>query len=92
MLSDKDPALVLPPLDAITSEWVVAPLNSPRSTTAEDLRDSLGARGIPAATAASVASALETCLASTQNGGENLILVVGSLTTASEARVALGLA
>jgi dihydrofolate synthase/folylpolyglutamate synthase len=92
MLSDKDPALVLPPLDAITSEWIVAPLNSPRSTTADDLRDSLGARGISVATAPSVASALGTSLASTRNGGEDLILVVGSLTTASEARVALGLA
>jgi dihydrofolate synthase/folylpolyglutamate synthase len=94
MLSDKDPARVLAPLDQVTDSWVVAPLNSPRSATVDDLSDSLGARGIAAKTEPSIAAALESCLGSTvdPHTEDQVILVLGSLTTAAEARVALGLA
>ncbi len=91
MLSDKDPTLVLAPLDVITSTWIVAPLDSPRSTTAEFLRDSLAERGISASPAPSIASALETAIILAGNHEDSLILVLGSLTTAAESRVALGL-
>lgn len=89
MLSDKDPGAVLPPLFAIAGGWIVAPVQSPRAIAVAEIASTLDSQLVTVVTAESVANALEVAL---QAGKSDLIVVTGSLTTAAEARVALGLA
>ena len=93
MLRDKDPDLVLPALDPIASAWIAAPVASPRSLAPARIAASVRKHGAPVTTAGSVAEALSSALDPAANPApDDVILVTGSLGTAAEARVALGLA
>lgn len=85
MLRDKTPAAILDPLRRIAGRWVVTAPASPRALPAGDVAAALDA---PATVAPSVAEAIDTAL----RAGDPIVVVTGSLTTVSEARVALGLA
>lgn len=89
MLNDKQPDDVLPALDSVVATWLVAPLQSPRTAQVKDLAESLARRGISATQNDSVAAALS--LADRIATPGDLILVIGSLTTVTEARRCLGL-
>ena len=92
MLSDKDPDLVLPPLETEASLWIATDLHSPRALPAVNIVTSLASRGIVATRASSMVEALETALAHANSGEQGtVILVTGSLTTVGEARHVLGL-
>ncbi len=93
MLSDKHPDTVLPPLESVADQWIVTPLESPRTLSVEPIVAHLESRGFAVKVAESIAHALEIALAQwTLNPENRLIVVTGSLTAAAEARVALGLA
>ena len=92
MLGDKDPGRVLPALDSIAARWIVAPVASPRSLSPSRIAASLRSRRMPVTTVESVAEGLAGWLAAAGSAAGDVILVTGSLGTAAEARVALGLA
>jgi dihydrofolate synthase/folylpolyglutamate synthase len=87
MLGDKDPETILEPLWTVTDRWLaVAPAN-PRALDPETLVNALRSRGLRAERASSTGAALHEA----QQAGHRLIVVTGSLSTAAEAREALGL-
>lgn len=89
MLQGKDADRVLAQLDPIAAAWHLTPLATPRSMAVDDLAAHLATSAAPVARHASVAAALA---AVTDLPAPALIVVTGSLSTAAEARVALGLA
>jgi dihydrofolate synthase/folylpolyglutamate synthase len=93
MLSDKDPASVLPPLATIASRLVVTEAANPRALPTAHLASAARSLGAPFETAPSVARAIELAAQAIDGASENgVVVVTGSLVTAAEARVALGLA
>lgn len=88
MLRDKDPTAVLTPLVDLTDRWVAVEPESPRALPAAELVPILESFGMRAHVAGSVAQGIRAAI----DHGTPTILVTGSLTTAAEARVALGLA
>jgi dihydrofolate synthase/folylpolyglutamate synthase len=88
LLRDKDAASVLAPLADRAERWIVTSPASPRALPAGELGAALAALGATFTEASSVAAAIDAAVRS----GHPLIVVTGSLTTAAEARAALGLA
>lgn len=89
MLQGKDGNHVLANLAPIAESWHLAPLKTPRTMSAHDLATYRPDGPASTTTHPSVAAALDSIISS---GDATLIVVTGSLTTAAEARVALGLA
>ena len=89
MLQGKDADRVLAYLEPVAASWHLAPLATPRSMRVDELAAQLAPANAPVTRHASVASALA---AVTSLPAPALIVVTGSLSTAAEARVALGLA
>ncbi|MGN6483503.1 MAG: bifunctional folylpolyglutamate synthase/dihydrofolate synthase [Thermomicrobiales bacterium] len=89
MLQGKDADRVLAHLEPVAASWHLAPLATPRSMDVDELASHLASPAAPVTRHPSVASALA---AATSLPAPALIVVTGSLSTASEARVALGLA
>jgi dihydrofolate synthase/folylpolyglutamate synthase len=88
MLKGKDPREMLQALDATRAKLVVAcPPPSPRAQPAEVVAEAARSLGCPATVASSVGEALDVALQ--QAGGDDLVLVTGSLYVVGEARAAL---
>jgi dihydrofolate synthase/folylpolyglutamate synthase len=88
LLGDKEPRAFVEPLMPLAASWHVAKPSGPRGRPAQELRAALSDVQ-PAPTAAgSVAEAIGHAATT----GSSLVVVTGSLSTAGEARVALGLA
>ena len=88
MLQDKDATLFVSILANIASGWIVASPASPRALPAPMLAESIETGGPVPRIIPGVAAAIAAAIASYPP----LVVVTGSLTTAAEARVALGLA
>ncbi|MGC4190440.1 MAG: folylpolyglutamate synthase/dihydrofolate synthase family protein [Thermomicrobiales bacterium] len=89
MLQGKDANHLLANIAPVVSAWHLAPLETPRTMRVDDLATDLGTPTVPVFRHPSVAGALASV--TSQSAGA-LIVVTGSLSTASEARVALGIA
>lgn len=87
ILGDKDPGTIVEPLMSIAGSWVVVAPASPRAYDAQQLLADLHSRGLHASRSPSVATALDQA----EREGHRLVVVTGSLSTAAEAREALGL-
>lgn len=87
MLRDKEPVSILAPLLEIARHWIAVSPESPRSLPVPELEAHLAALDAQTSTASSVAAGI----AAARRLADPIILVTGSLTTAAEARVALGL-
>lgn len=87
MFSDKDPQAVLAPLRESADRWIAVAPDNPRAIPVETLREVIEAMGAQCDTASSVADGLDRA----RRAGQGLVVVTGSLATAAEARVALGL-
>jgi dihydrofolate synthase/folylpolyglutamate synthase len=83
LLSDKDLAGVVGPLVACIDTWAVAPLPTPRSRPAAQLRQALENLGARVTSHDSIAAALDAQCA--QASGEDEILVFGSFYSVAEA-------
>ncbi len=88
MLSDKEPALVLPPLLEIADYWIAVTPANPRALPADGIKTALHALGAACTVSTTVAQGLQTA----RELGYSTVLVTGSFATAAEARTALGLA
>ena len=88
MFSDKDPGTVLEPLRACADRWIATAPDNPRAIPVETLREAIQTLGGQCDTAPSVAAGIDAAM----EAGNDLVVVTGSLATAAEARVALGLA
>ncbi|MGB3327475.1 MAG: folylpolyglutamate synthase/dihydrofolate synthase family protein [Thermomicrobiales bacterium] len=89
MLQGKDADKVLANLAPIAASWHLAPLDTPRTMAVQDLAPAVPHADRPIHRHASVATALTAAMTASPHA---LIVVTGSLSTAAEARVALGLA
>ncbi len=87
ILADKEPGAVIEPLAPIASQWLAVAPASPRAYDSEHLLTDLRSRGLRAGRATSIAAAIDQA----QREGHRLTVVTGSLSTAAEAREALGL-
>lgn len=83
LLGDKDLAGVVEPLLGLIDRWAVAPLPTPRSRPADELRGALLARGAEVSAWPSVAAALEALVE--QARADDEILVFGSFYAVAEA-------
>ena len=93
MLSDKDPAKVLPPIASVASRLIVSSASHPRALPTDRLATAAGAIGGAFDTAPSIADAIDLAASTPGMVRDNgVVVVTGSLVTAAEARVALGLA
>jgi dihydrofolate synthase/folylpolyglutamate synthase len=89
-LRDKElDALLAPFVPLTTHAWTIA-TSHPRSRDAESLAQALNAHGIPADAARDMRAALTAACANASP--RDLICITGSLTTAAQARQAMGLA
>jgi dihydrofolate synthase/folylpolyglutamate synthase len=88
MFSDKDISRVLAPLRTCAGRWIAVEPDNPRSIPVDDIRAALEAMDVRCERATTVNSGIREALAS----ASDVVLVTGSLATAAEARVALGLA
>lgn len=88
MFADKNPRPVLEPLGACADRWIATAPDNPRAIPVETLRDAIETFGGSCVTAPSVAAGIDAAIET----GNDLVVVTGSLATAAEARVALGLA
>lgn len=88
MFADKAPDRVLAPLRACASEWIAVAPDNPRALSVSELRDAIEALGDRCTLAESVAEGISEAAA--REG--DVVLITGSLSTAAEARVALGIA
>lgn len=88
MLQDKDADQFVSILASIASVWIVTSPASPRALEATRLAESLTSRGLEHEIVPNIASAMDAAVQS----HHSLVIVTGSLITAAEARVALGLA
>lgn len=82
LLADKDLNGVLQPLISLIDDWAVAPLNTPRSNTAEVLANSLYEQGKTATRCSSISEALT--LQSNKVTSADEILVFGSFYVVTE--------
>jgi len=87
ILGDKEPGTIMEPLVPVAGSWVTVAPASPRAYDVRRLLADLQSRGLQASGAPSVAAAVDRA----EREGHRLIVVTGSLSTAAEARVALGL-
>lgn len=87
ILGDKDPGTIANPLVPIAGSWIAVAPASPRAYDADRLVADLQSRGLHATRAPSVAAAVHQA----EREGHRLVVVTGSLSTAAEARDALGL-
>jgi dihydrofolate synthase / folylpolyglutamate synthase len=93
LLSDKDPKAVLTPLLPVIDHWVATAPHTPRALPVDEVAAALRKLGASITSTPSIADALTQALAETlELARPRLIVVTGSLTTAAEAREALGLA
>lgn len=88
LFRDKDPAAFTAPLAPVADRWIVTAPANPRARPADELATALTHLAAPVCTADDVPSAI----AAARDTGASLIVVTGSLTMVSAARVALGLA
>jgi dihydrofolate synthase/folylpolyglutamate synthase len=88
MLTDKEPTQILDPLRDCADHWIAVAPDSPRALPVDALRSAVEAMGARCAAAPGVAEGIQEATAL----GCEVVLVTGSLTTAAEARTALGLA
>jgi dihydrofolate synthase / folylpolyglutamate synthase len=88
MLQDKHPEHFLAPMIDRAESWVVVEPESPRAMSSVILATPLGKHGQPVRQAPSVAAGIDVAIST----GAPLVVVTGSLSTAAEARVHLGLA
>ncbi len=89
VLADKDLAAIIAPLAPMVERAWTVQTRHPRSRPAEEAAAALKAFDITAVPAASTANAISQALAAASPG--DLICITGSLSTAAEAREALGL-
>lgn len=87
MLGDKNPGAVIAPLLSCASHWITVTPDSPRAVSAGELHDALVEKGIAADQAPNLRHGIEMA----KNTSADVILVTGSLSTAAEARVVVGL-
>lgn len=87
MLADKHLEASLQPLQSIASRWIAVSPTNARAVEAVTMQDAIGNLGHQADIAASVADGIDLA----KRSGAEIILVTGSFSTASEARVALDL-
>ncbi|TBU97268.1 bifunctional tetrahydrofolate synthase/dihydrofolate synthase [Stutzerimonas kirkiae] len=83
LLADKDLEGVIGPLLPLFASWSVAPLPTPRSRPAEQLREALLVHGAPVSVHGSIAEALDAVCDGLQAGDE--IVLFGSFYCVSEA-------
>ncbi|QLF91857.1 bifunctional tetrahydrofolate synthase/dihydrofolate synthase [Pseudomonas sp. ABC1] len=83
LLADKDLQGVIAPLLSSFDTWAVAPLPTPRSRSASQLRDALQERGVDVSVHDSIAQALDATREGLQPGDE--IVLFGSFYCVSEA-------
>lgn len=88
LLGDKDPVTFTEPLHDLAGNWYVTRPASPRGRPTADLLAALRNVSPPLESAPSVAAGIRQAL----DSAAPLVVVTGSLVTAAEARVALGLA
>lgn len=88
MLRDKAPEPILAPLLPLAERLIAVAPGNPRAVPEGELRDVLAEMGVTCSVAPGVAEGLNVAMRS----GCDVVLVTGSLVTAAEARVALGLA
>lgn len=87
MLADKELEASLAPLQRMTSRWIAVPPASPRAVPADELQVAIAALGHQAVTATSVHDGIRIA----KDSDAEVIVVTGSFSTASEARVSLHL-
>lgn len=83
LLSDKELAGVIEPLQDVFASWCVAPLPTPRSRSAQELSEALHARGLVVSEAADIGQALaKQCATAHEN---DLLVVFGSFYCVAQA-------